>query len=72
MRYGRTNIQWDKSLFSQINAATQLEVDRINSLARTEFPREYENEWGCMTTLREKTDYLIKLRLADQKARRVT
>ena len=62
-----TNIQWDKSLYSKINAVTQEKVNQVNALAQAEFPQEYENEWGTKTTLRQKNNYLMELRLADQR-----
>jgi len=70
MKNTRIGLQWDKSLYTKINAATQTEVNRVNALAQVEFPQEYENEWGNRTTLRAKTDYLIELRLADQRRHR--
>jgi hypothetical protein len=54
-------IQWNKSLYGTINAATQALVDELNDTCMSQFPKEYEDEWGNKTTAREKYDYLVVL-----------
>lgn len=54
-------IQWDKSLYTTINSATQKKVNEVNVLAKLHFPKEYEGEWGTKTTLRAKINYFIEL-----------
>ena len=51
-------IQWNKSLYTRVNKITQIMVNHVNNLARIHFPQEYESEWGCKITLKQKALYL--------------
>lgn len=61
-------IQWDKSLYTKINAETRAELDRVNRQAFSSLPTDlYSREWGMQTTLRRKAEFLSRYQAEEAK-----
>lgn len=47
-------IQWNKSLYSKLNAESSAENKRLCQIVQSQYPEVFEGYWGCVDTLHKR------------------